>query len=187
MGNIQNHPGREMKEQDFENMNCSHLVDYIIQKHHRYAFNAISQIKLEIENTVRLDPDNPELRSIRNYFSLISNEFILHMQKEELVLFPNIHKLVLAESKGIPFDTSGFTLIKSPASVMMTEHKTINLMEENIVKLTNNFEAPANVSSSSKKLFQLLNEFDENLRQHSHLEDDILVPKLMALIQVFPN
>lgn len=187
MGNIQNHPGREIKEKDFENMNCSHLVDYIIQKHHQYAFNAILRIKPMIENIIGLDVDHPELKLLNDYFGLISNELSLHMQKEEVVLFPNIHKLVLAESNGIPFDTSGFRLIKSPASVMMTEHKTISLMEEKIVKLTNNFEAPVNVSNSFKELFQILKEFDEDLQQHAHLEDDILVPKIMALMQVFSN
>lgn len=187
MGNHQNYPGNETIRLDFETMNCIQLVDYIVQKHHQYAFSAISQIKLQIVNAVSQDPENSVLKSVQNYFGLLSNELSLHMQKEELVLFPNIHRLVLAEANGIPFDTAGFTLIKSPASVMMTEHQTIGLMEERIIKLTNNFEAPENETSSFLELVRMLKEFDDDLQQHAHLEDDILVPKIMALIQVFPN
>jgi len=187
MGKIKNHPVKELDKPEFENMNCSQLVDYIVQKHHQYAFAAILQIRSLIEQQVSMDDVNDELKSVKDYFGLIANELSLHMKKEELVLFPNIHQLVLVEANGTPFDQAGFGTIKSPASVMMTEHKTIGLIEEKLMKLCNNINASAHLSASFSELYLKLKVFDEDLQQHAYLEDEILVPKLMALMQVFPN
>jgi regulator of cell morphogenesis and NO signaling len=177
----------EIIKPDFEKMNCGELVDYIISKHHQYALSAISQIRAILEQMVLMDSVNIELKLIKEYFGFLANEFSLHMKKEELVLFPNINKLVLAEANGTPYDRAGFGLIKSPASVMMTEHKTIDIMEGNLIKRCNNINASPHLSDLFAELYLKLNVFDEDLQQHAYLEDEVLVPKLMVLMQVFPN
>jgi regulator of cell morphogenesis and NO signaling len=172
---------------DFQNMNCGQLVDYIVQKHHQYAFNAISEIKPLIDQVIEIQEENDDLKLIRDYFGLISNELSLHMKKEELVLFPNIHHLVLAEANGTPYDKAGFGKIKSPASVMMIEHQTIGLMEEKLLKICDNINSSAEATEMFAELYQKLKVWNEDLQQHAYLEDDILVPKIMALMQVFSN
>ena len=187
MGTVKVPSDAELLKLDFEKMTCSELVDYIIQKHHQYAFSAISEIRAILEQLVKMDNVNIELKLMKDYFGFLANEFSLHMKKEELVLFPNVHKLVLAEANGTPYDKSGFGLIKSPASVMMAEHKTLGMMEDKLMKLCSNMNVSDSGSDLFAELYLELKVFDADLQQHAYLEDEVLVPKLMVLMQVFPN
>jgi len=187
MGKIKKCLVAETLKPEFEKMNCSELVDYIINKHHQYALSAILQIRAILEQMVSMDNVNYELKLIKEYFGFLANEFSLHMKKEELVLFPNIHQLVLAEANGTPYDQAGFGVIKSPASVMMAEHKTIGMMGDKLMELCNKVNGSAQVSRSITELYEKLKEFDDDLHQHAYLEDEILVPKIMEMMQVFQN
>lgn len=187
MKGIENKQVTGLEKSDFQNMNCGQLVDYIVQKHHQCAFRAISEIKPLIEKVLETDVQNDKLKLIRDYFGLISNELSLHMKKEELVLFPNIHQLVLAEANGTPYDQAGFGKIKSPASVMMTEHQTIGMMEEKLLAICTDMYSLAGVSKTFTELYLKLKVWDDDLKQHTYLENDVLVPKIMALMQVSFN
>lgn len=184
MENVKNASAIELTASHLESMNCSQLSDYVVQKHHQYAIRAISQIKPLIDKVVAAyATDHPQLKSIKDYFRLISNELQLHMQKEELVLFPYIHKLVAAENEGTELVTPGFGSIKSPVSVMLTEHETIGIMEQKVVRLSSGFKAPAEVNDTVLELYALLKEFDEDLQEHVRLENEILFPKAIELEQ----
>jgi regulator of cell morphogenesis and NO signaling len=184
MENIKNTSVIEFATSDLESMNCSQLSDYVVQKHHQYAIKAIAQIKPLIEKVVAMNAtDHPQMKSIKDYFRLISNELQLHMQKEELVLFPYIHKLVLADKDGTQLTTPGFGSIKSPVSVMLTEHETIGIMAQKVVRLSSGFKAPADVNDTVLELYARLKEFDEDLQEHVRLENDILFPKAIELEQ----
>jgi len=70
---------------------------------------------------------------------------------------------------------------------MMAEHKTIGMMEDKLMKLCSNMNVSDSGSDLFAELYLKLKVFDEDLQQHAYLEDEVLVPKLMVLMQVFPN
>jgi regulator of cell morphogenesis and NO signaling len=124
-----------------------------------------------------------ELTIIQSLFQQISNEMILHMKKEELVLFPYIKKLILAESDGKGVDEPSFGSVRIPISVVETEHETAGIMLKRLSQLSNNYIPPEDASITFRVLYDKLKEFEDDLYGHVHLENDILHPKAIALEQ----
>ncbi len=167
---------------NYNNWNCDYLSDYIIQTHHQYVKNAILQINPLTSEVVDLHGAmHSELAIIQSLFKQISNEMLLHMKKEELVLFPYIKKLNQVESQETSADRPGFGSIKTPVKVMETEHETAGIMMQRLSKLSNNYTPPEDASNTFRVLYAKLKEFDDDLHVHVHLENDILHPKAIAL------
>jgi regulator of cell morphogenesis and NO signaling len=162
--------------------NCGYLADYIVQMHHQYVNQAIPQILPLAQKVVELHGAiHPELVIIQGLFQQLSNEMLLHMKKEELVLFPYIKKLSQAGSDGPGVDKSGFGWIKSPISVMETEHETAGIMVKRLSKLSNNYTPPVDACQTFCLLFDKLKAFETDIHLHVHLENDILHPKAIEL------
>ena len=95
-------------------------------------------------------------------------------------MFPYIKKLVQRKK-----DTDSSTMVNAfiinPIKVMEHEHETVgNLMLE-IRKLSNDFAPPSNACTTYKLSYNELREFEEDLHQHIHLENNILFPKATTL------
>jgi regulator of cell morphogenesis and NO signaling len=157
------------------------LTDYIIQNHHAYVLNALpglEELLIKVENAH--GQDHPELSAIGSYFNSLVKELMQHMQKEEQILFPVIKELVAGKKKSvktaIPFGT-----LRNPIRVMEEEHAGAGEDMENIRRLSNNFTVPADACFSYRLLYKQLEEFEEDLHQHVHLENNILFPKAIAL------
>lgn len=71
--------------------------------------------------------------------------------------------------------------LRHPIAVMEEEHAGAGEDLENIRTLTNNFTPPAGACYSFKSLYRLLEEFEDDLHQHVHLENNILFPKAVSL------
>lgn len=169
-------------DHDFEFWNCDFMADYIVRTHHQYEINAIPQIQLLIDKVVEIQGEkHSELKLIKDLFKQLSNELLLHMQKEELVLFPFIKNLTGAESSFKPFTPPAFGSVKSPISVMNKEHQTSSVMLNKLFHLGNGYQIPDDADDAFHKLYVRLKEFDDDLRHHIHIEDNILFPKTIEL------
>jgi len=169
-------------DHDFEAWNCDFMADYIVRTHHHYEINAIPHIQPLIDRVVEIHGENhSELKLIKDLFRQLSNELLLHMQKEELVLFPFIKKLTEAESGFNPITPPAFGSVKSPISVMNMEHRTSSLMLNKLFRLGNGYQIPDDADETFHELYINLKEFDDDLRRHIHIEDNILFPKTIEL------
>ena len=179
-GELTNHPN--VSTPDFENWNSAFQSDYIVQTHHHYAIDAIPQIEPLFEEVIaKYGTDYPELIVIQELFRQLGNELLLHMRKEELVLFPFVKKLVDAETNGTSIDPPGFGSVKAPISVMKMEHETTSLMQEKLSRLGNGYVPPKGANKAFCELYDRLKEFDRDLSCHVYEEDNILFPKVIAL------
>jgi regulator of cell morphogenesis and NO signaling len=190
MSNIINNLVEEITNQevlatrDYNAWNCVYLTDYIIQTHHQYVIKAIPEILPLVQKVVEVHgAKHTELAIIQSLFQQISNEMLLHMKKEELVLFPYINKLTQAESVGRTVAEPTFGSVRIPISVMETEHKTASIMLNRLSQLTNNYTPPEDACNTFRVLYDKLKEFDDDLHRHVHLENDILHSKSIALEQ----
>jgi regulator of cell morphogenesis and NO signaling len=169
---------------NYNDWTCNYLTDHIIQTHHTYVNQAITQILPLAQKVVQEHGEkHTELVNIQSLFQQLSNEMLLHMKKEELVLFPYIKKLFRIESDGKAINKSDFGSIKSPISVMETEHETAGIMLTRLSKLSNNYSPPDDACNTFQSFFAKLKEFEVDLHMHVHLENNILHPKAIALEQ----
>ncbi len=190
MINVITKPSAEITNQetiathDFNEWNCDLLSDHIVQTHHQYAIGAISEIRPMVDKVVATEGANyPELKLIKDFFLQLSNELLLHMRKEELVLFPGIKKLVSAEASGLPIDTEGFRSVKFPVSVMEMEHETASMIQQKLFGLSNGYTPSEGASKALHELYGKLKEFDDDLHRHVYVENKVLFPKAILLEQ----
>ncbi|MAY84807.1 MAG: iron-sulfur cluster repair di-iron protein [Flavobacteriales bacterium] len=158
------------------------LIDYIEKTHHRYVESKINEIKPFLGKVVKVHGNNhPELVEIQAEFLKSAGELSMHMKKEELVLFPYINKMVLAKEKGEKVDPAHFGSVENPVEMMMQEHDTEGVRFRRISKLSNSYNPPQDACNTYRVTYAMLRDFEENLHQHIHLENNILFPRAIEM------
>jgi len=173
---------------DFKTWPLDLLIDYIEKKHHRYVEQQIPILKQYLIKLCKVHGDrHPELHQISEYFHTSAGELAMHMKKEELVLFPWVRKMVNGSSKGSPMEQSHFGTVKNPIKMMMEEHDNEGERFRKIADLSNDYTPPADACNTYRVTFSLLQEFEEDLHRHIHLENNILFPKAETLESKLSN
>ncbi len=174
---------------DFNNWSLAFLADYIQNVHHTYVNSNLSLVKEFAEKVATVHGDhNPETKEIARLWNEVANELTVHMKKEELVLFPYIKKLEQYSndsSAGLP--ASHFGTVKNPVKMMEQEHELAGSLMKQIQELSNNFTPPIHACNTYKVLYAKLKEFQTDLFQHIHLENNILFPKAIAMEDAFSS
>jgi regulator of cell morphogenesis and NO signaling len=165
----------------FENWELPLLIDHIVSHHHAYVRESIPQLQALLTKICKVHGDeHPELEEIRDEFNELSDELIHHLPKEENVLFPAIKGMIAKSNDRLLLQS-----IQAPVAVMEDEHETAGRLIKSIRSKTNNFTPPENACLSYQMTFKLLQEFEADLMQHIHLENNIVFPKALSLSQRF--
>jgi regulator of cell morphogenesis and NO signaling len=122
-----------------------------------------------------------ELGEIEKLFADVSRDMLMHMQKEEQILFPFIDSLERAADGGEPVEAPFFQTVKNPIHSMMREHDSAGELMRQIRSLTNGYKPPADACTSYQAAYQGLGEFERDLHLHVHLENSILFPRAVEL------
>ena len=167
---------------DFQSWPLDLLADYIEKKHHRYVEEKSLEIKPYLDKICRVHGErHPELLEIKEHFNATAGELAMHMKKEELILFPFIKKMVKAKQENTKLDKPNFGTVENPIQMMMDEHTTEGDRFRKIEEISNNYTPPENACNTYRVTFALLNEFEQDLHMHIHLENNILFPRAIEL------
>ncbi|MBL7925479.1 MAG: iron-sulfur cluster repair di-iron protein [Bacteroidia bacterium] len=171
----------DASNQDFTKWPLDLLADYIEKKHHRYVENKIQEINPFLHKVARVHGDkHPELFEVETLFNESAGELAMHMKKEELILFPFIRKMENAKQTGTTIQAP-FGTVKNPIQMMMNEHTNEGDRFRKIAELTQDYQPPNDACNTYKVTYALLKEFEEDLHQHIHLENNILFPQAITL------
>ncbi len=171
-----------MPSQDFNSWNLDFLCDYVVNTHHKYVVKAMPLIFEYTQKVERAHGDTqPEVVEIANIFIKVMEEFNLHMMKEEKVLFPYIKELAIAKENEKPIHLPHFGSIQNPIEMMELEHDHVGELMSSIRTLSNNYTAPAGACTTYKLAYAKLQEFENDLYQHIHIENNILFPRAIEL------
>ena len=156
----------------------SELTRHIRERHHQYVREAIPRMRALLEKvTTKHGKNHPEVEDIRNLFVEVGKEMIMHMQKEEQILFPYIDALNRAANAHGSVEPPFFQTVKNPIYAMMKEHDAAGELVKKIRVLSSEYTPPADACASFKALYEGLKEFEADLHQHVHLENNILFPR----------
>ena len=162
------------------------LADYIEKKHHRYVSEKTPILLQFLDKLSRVHgAKHPELLLINELFKGCAGELAQHMKKEELILFPFIKKMIHATLSEELIELPHFETIQNPIAMMMHEHDAEGVRFRKIAELTNNYTPPADGCNTYKVTFAMLEEFEQDLHKHIHLENNILFPKAAKLEKDF--
>ncbi len=160
----------------------SDLTRHIRERHHRYVREAIARIQPLLDKVeAKHGKSHSELADIRTLFAEVAREMIMHMQKEEQILFPYIDALEKANSAHGSVEPPFFQTVRNPIHAMMKEHDAAGELVKQIRKASSEYTAPADACTSYKALYQDLREFEADLHQHVHLENNILFPRAVVM------
>ena len=167
---------------DFQQSSLKDLVDHIVGKHHVYVKQELPRIQQLLAKVVAVHGANhPELGVTQGLFAQVAAELTQHMMKEEMVLFPYIAELESAANFGRRAPQPAFGTIKNPVRMMEMEHEEAGNALEKIASETNHYTPPDDACFSYKTLYSALKEFEADLHQHVHLENNILFPRAVML------
>ncbi|HSD08754.1 iron-sulfur cluster repair di-iron protein [Flavobacterium sp.] len=171
---------------DFNSWPLDLLADYIEKKHHRYVAEKTPVLLQFLDKLSRVHGANhPELIEINELFKGCAGELAQHMKKEELILFPFIKKMVDATITDRLIEQPHFGTVENPIAMMEHEHDAEGERFRKIAELSNNYTPPADGCNTYKVTFAMLQEFEEDLHTHIHLENNILFPKAIKLEKDF--
>lgn len=166
----------------FNTWDLDFLADYIVNTHHKYVAGALPMLHELSTKVARVHGDHhPEVVEIARLFQDVASELQMHMHKEENILFPYIRNLADAKKNKQPAQPSPFGTIANPIRMMEAEHISAGGNMEEIHRLSNSFTPPVDACTSYRVLYSKLNEFEQDLHQHIHLENNILFPKSIEL------
>jgi regulator of cell morphogenesis and NO signaling len=160
------------------------LIRHIVGRHHSYVRSETPRLMTMFDKVVsRHGQDHPELASIRDLFSALTQELFAHMLKEENVLFPYLEKMDAAVTRGEIPPPAVFGSVEMPISRMLAEHDDAGELLAKMRVLSSGYSAPESACPTYRALYHGLEEFERDLHQHVHLENNILFPRALHMEQ----
>jgi regulator of cell morphogenesis and NO signaling len=160
----------------------SDLASYITNTHHKYTREEIARLRPLLLKVCSVHGKNhSELFSIQTSFEGLAQELTMHMMKEEKVLFPYIVRIEEASIEGSPFVPAPFGTVQNPIAMMVHEHDTAGNALQAMREASKNYQVPPDACISYETLFNALHDFEADLHQHIHLENNILFPRAVAI------
>jgi len=173
---------------NYNNWKLDFLTDHIINVHHSYVEENIPLLLQYSKRVAEVHGHHySELLEIRDLVQLVAGELSAHMKKEELILFPFIKKMVAAEKDGSELPEAHFGTVDNPIKMMEAEHEDAGEILRKIAQLSNNYTPPESACNTYRAFYAKLDEFEQDLHQHVHLENNILFPKSLQLEKELRN
>ncbi len=168
--------------EDWSQASMQRLSEHIVATHHAYTKRELPRLAFLAQKVVdRHGATQAELPAIQSRLTRLDEEMIQHMVKEELVLFPYIVKLERAINDGGTKPSGCFGTVANPIAMMTQEHDAAGALLAEIRDLSHGFTPPEGACPTYHAFYDGLREFEQDLHQHIHLENNILFPKAIQL------
>jgi len=167
---------------DFQNASLPELITHILGTHHVFTKSEMDRLQLLADKVLAAHGGNhPELIHLDELFTRLCADLKPHMFKEEQILFPYVVAMAEAAEQNRAVALAPFGTVNNPIRMMMMEHDTAGQILRELRALTSDYKVPADACVSYQTLYQALENFEKDLHQHIHLENNILFPKALAL------
>jgi len=162
------------------------LIDYMIKVHHRRVRqNAVIIYNLAEKAAYRHGGTHPNLPKLVTSLFLFLDDLLHHFKKEEQILFPNIRQLVRTKNHIGETEYTIWGLVKGSTESMRREHIAMDAELKDFRKLTNDFTPPEDACHCHTDLFTKMEEFESDLSLHINLENEILFPQAILLVEEY--
>lgn len=160
---------------DFNAWDLSFLADYIKNVHHQYVRENGPILEQMAEKVAtRHGGEHPELEDMLSVVRHLLDELYAHLEAEEKIVFPLIKQLENGEVKQPD-------AVVGPIEQMEADHEDAGDELRTLRRLSRDYQLPQGACNSYTYLFNKLEEFESDLFQHIHLENNILFPKAVAM------
>ncbi len=168
-------PGRNPAE-----LSPHDLADYIVETHHGYLRRELPRLHAMSERVAQVHGTHtPSLVEVFEVFCGMEQELNSHIMKEEQILFPAIAGMSRGETGPIRMD--------GPIACMIHEHDDAGQALGCLHKLTSGYQPPTEACNTYRALFAGLQDLEEDLHLHIHLENSVLFPAARSMAEIEKN
>jgi regulator of cell morphogenesis and NO signaling len=170
------------KNRNWQEEPLADLIDHINKTHHQYTREEISRLGPLFEKVCSVHGKNhPELLHVHATFRGLALELSTHMMKEEMVLFPYVVRMEEAVIQKEPILPAPFGTVQNPVAMMMHEHDDAGEALRAMRQTSAGYTPPSDACVSYQTLYKALADFEADLHQHIHLENNILFPRAIEM------
>ncbi|MDD5104292.1 MAG: iron-sulfur cluster repair di-iron protein [Desulfuromonadaceae bacterium] len=170
------------RSQNYSSWSLSFLADYIVNTHHVYLKENDDQIVAYARKIASVHGErHPEVIRIAVLFEKIATDMVAHLKEEEEVFFPALKRAEAARTSGNQPDARDRETIRDSLVRLHREHEEVGDAIHEIRRLANGFRIPEGVCNTFMLTYRKLDEFEEDLHKHVHLENNILFLKATQL------
>ncbi|HUJ29216.1 MAG TPA: iron-sulfur cluster repair di-iron protein [Myxococcales bacterium] len=153
--------------EDPRELSTAELVSFIVSRHHAYLRDALPFLVTLAAKVAAVHGDrDPLLRDLQAEFAELRETLELHLDQEEETLF---REVVAAEPDQAQ--------LRRELTGMREEHREMGAALRRIRALSNDYTPPPWACTSYRTLLTELRHFEDDLRRHVHLENDVLLPR----------
>ncbi len=172
----------EPAAEDWQSKSMEELAAHIVATHHAYVKRELPRLAVLAQKVVnRHGSTKAELPAIQSALATLDAELTQHLAKEEAILFPYIVQLERARTTGVSKPAACFGTVAHPIAMMTQEHDAAGVLLAEIRGLSRNFTTPEDACPTYHAFYDGLKEFEQDLHQHIHLENNILFPRAIAM------
>lgn len=160
---------------DWRDADLSSLIDHIQQRYHVPLREELPRLHAMLIKVVSRHGDRhgDVLLPLLEVFEGLEADLLVHMRKEDTVLFPFIRALE-ADPDG---DAAPAAWLSSPLRVMESDHEHAGAALTRMRTLTDGYTPPDDACPTFRGLYHGLAQFEADMHVHVHLENNILFPR----------
>jgi regulator of cell morphogenesis and NO signaling len=154
------------------------LMDGVVSRYHAQLHHDLPHIVNLIERAERAEGARlPELKQLARACAELRGLLDEHTSKEERLLFPLIRHLEQGDGRQrLPVVT-----LEPALAAMEEEHARIEQGLAEIRRLTGAYDVPQQAGAGVRRLYHALKRMDEDLGEHTRLEDEVLFRRALEL------
>lgn len=165
-----------MVAEELQTCSLAKLVAHITDVHHRHARDAMPRITRLIDAVRNAHAErHPEIVRVSKVFNRVCAHLGPHMRTEEGTLFPAILYMARPDCS-----CANREALRMSIMIMRHDHAELRDLLRALRWLTSDYAPPDDACASYRSLFRELESFDADLREHIHLESDVLMPRAIA-------
>jgi regulator of cell morphogenesis and NO signaling len=154
------------------------LLDVLVSHHHRFTRSRLADIDRELSRLLSAHTAaQPALRNIRHSVDRLIAELIPHMRNEEQMLFPYIRSMEEPLAAGQESIVPMFGTVRYPLQSIVHDHREDLEIMDDLRLYSGDFTPPSDACETQRRLYADLESLDRDLRQHIHIENDLLFPR----------
>lgn len=164
-------------EDQWRNASAKDLIQHIVEKHHGFARRQLElarQLSEKVER--RHGNSHPEVFEVGTALAALTTELDHHFYCEENVLFPYAKAL---EEDPQTHPPAVFDSVERPVTRMMLDHNHTGDELGRIREATNGYQPPPDACTTYRALYRTLEELEQDLHRHIHLENNVLFPRVL--------
>jgi regulator of cell morphogenesis and NO signaling len=171
-------PDADEADKNWDDAPVTELCDHIVTTHHAFLRRELLRVAYLVQKIARVHGDRQaELRELLAVFQAFARDMELHMDKEEMVLFPALKRLAAGE-------LAPSRSILGPVRMIEAEHDEAAHALAEMRRLTDGFRPPTDACNSYQAAFAGLHDIEQDLHRHVHLENNVLFPRVEECLAV---